>query len=66
MYFHLIYNCWAFGRGKKFDECSFTGWSVTVFILLANIFNYTFNLFLNNIVSESIIDESLFYVFISL
>ena len=34
-----------------------------MFILLANIFDYTFNLFINNIVIEPIIDESLFYVF---
>ena len=48
---------------KKFDKCLFTGWSARVFILLANIFNYTFNFFINNIVREPIIDESLFYVF---
>ena len=40
-----------------------TGWSSTVFILLFNIFNHTFNLFINNIVRKLIIDESLFYVF---
>ena len=40
-----------------------TGWSSTVFILLVNIFNHTFNLFINNIVRKLIIDESLFYVF---
>ena len=34
-----------------------------MFILLVNIFNYTFNLFINNIVRKPIIDESLFYVF---
>ena len=34
-----------------------------MFILLARIFNYTFNLFLNDIVSEPIIGEGLFYVF---
>ena len=32
---------------KKFDKCLFTGLSVTVFILLANIFDCTFNLFMN-------------------
>ena len=37
--------------------------SVTVFILLANSFNYTFNLFINEIVREPIIDEGLGYVF---
>ena len=40
-----------------------TGWSDTVFILLANILNHTFNLFIKNIDRESIIDENLFYVF---
>ena len=44
---------------KKFDKCLLTGWSGTVFILLDNIFNHTFNLIINNIV----IDESLFYFF---
>ena len=34
-----------------------------MFILLSRIFHYPFNLFINNIVRESIIDESLFYVF---
>ena len=63
IYFHLIYNCSAFGCGKKFDKCLLTRWTGTVFILLANIFNHTFNLFINNIVREPIIDESLFYVF---
>ena len=48
---------------KKFDICLLTGWSSTVFILLVNIFNHTFNLFINNIVKKPIIDESLFYVF---
>ena len=48
---------------KKFDICLLTGWSSTVFILLVNIFNHTFNLFINNIVRKPIIDESLFYVF---
>ena len=40
-----------------------TGWSSTVYILLVNIFNHTFNLFINNIGRKPIIDESLFYVF---
>ena len=48
---------------KKFDNCLLTGWSSTVFILLVNIFNHTFNLFINNIDRKPIIDESLFYVF---
>ena len=48
---------------KKFDICLLTGWSSTVFILLVNIFNHTFNLFIDNIVRKLIIDESLFYVF---
>ena len=48
---------------KKFDICLFTGWSSTLFILLVNIFDHTFNLFINNIVRKPIIDESLFYVF---
>ena len=56
IYFHLIYNCSAIGCGKKFDKCLLTRWNVTVFILLANIFNYTFNLFINDIVRETIID----------
>ena len=34
-----------------------------MFILLVNIFDHTFNLFINNIVRKPIIDESLFYVF---
>ena len=34
-----------------------------MFILLVNIFNHRFNLFINNIVREPFIDESLFYVF---
>ena len=34
-----------------------------MFILLANIFDHPFNLFINNIVRKPIIDESLFYVF---
>ena len=34
-----------------------------MFILLVNIFNHTFNLFINNIVRKPIIDESLFYAF---
>ena len=48
---------------KKFDICLLTGWSSTVFILLVNLFNHAFNLFINNIVRKPIIDESLFYVF---
>ena len=65
-YFHLIYNCNAFGYDKKFDNFLLIGWSVTVFILLADISNYTFNLFINNIVRQHIIDERLFYIFNSL
>ena len=66
IYFHLIYNRSAFGCDKKkFDKCLFTGWSGTVFILLANIFYYTFKFLRNNIVWEPIIDERLFYVFCS-
>ena len=34
-----------------------------MFILLVNIFNHTFNLFINNIVRKPIMDEILFYVF---
>ena len=34
-----------------------------MFILLVNIFNHAFNLFINNIVRKPIIDKSLFYVF---
>ena len=34
---------------KKFDICVLTGWSSTLFILLVNIFDHTFNLFINNI-----------------
>ena len=34
-----------------------------MFILLVNIFNHKFNLFINNIVRKPIIDEGLFYVF---
>ena len=64
IYFHLIYNCSAFGCDKKkFDKSLLTGWSSTVYILSVNIFNHTFNLFINNIVRKPIIDESLFYVF---
>ena len=63
IYFHLIYNCNGFGCGKNFDKCFLIGWTDTVFILLVNIFNHTFNLFTNNIVRKPIIDESLFYVF---
>ena len=62
-FFRLIYNCSAFGYGKKFDICLLAGWSSTVFILLFKIFNHTFNLFINNIIRKLIIDESLFYVF---
>ena len=62
IYFYPIYNCSAFGFGKKFDKCLLIGRSDTVFILLANIFNHTFNLFINNTVREPIIDESPFNV----
>ena len=48
---------------KKFDKCVFIGWSVAVFILLIKIFNCTFNLFINNVVRETIFDEGLFYGF---
>ena len=48
---------------EKFDNCLLTGWSGIAFILLVNVFNHTFNLFINNIVRKPIIDESLFYVF---
>ena len=48
---------------KKFDICLLAGWSSTLFILLVNIFDNTFNLFINNIVRKPIVDESLFYVF---
>ena len=48
---------------KNFDICLLTGCSSTVFILLVNILNHTFNLFINNIVGKPIIDESLFYFF---
>ena len=34
---------------KKFDICLLTGWSSTLFILLVNIFDHTFNLFINYI-----------------
>ena len=55
IYFHLIYNCSAFGCGfKKFDSCLFT-----VFILLADIFDYMFDLIINNIIREPIIDKML-------
>ena len=46
-----------------FDQCLSSGWSGIVFILLVNIFNHTFNLFINSIVRKPIIDESLFNVF---
>ena len=49
-------------KKKKFDIYLLTECSCTVFILLVNIFNHTFNLFVN-IVRKPIIDESLFYVF---
>ena len=65
-YFHLIYNCSAFVAIKKIDKCLFIGWSGTVFIFLANIFKYTFHLFINNTVREPIIDESLFHFLIKL
>ena len=26
IYFHLIHNCSAIGRGKKFVKCLLTGW----------------------------------------
>ena len=39
----------------------FIGWSRTVFILLANIFNYMFHLSINYIVRKAILNESLFY-----
>ena len=38
------------------------GEKVTVFILLAKIFNYTFNLFINNIVREPITDEGFYFI----
>ena len=44
---------------KKFDICLLAGWSSTLFILLVNIFDHTFNLFINNIVRKPIVDESL-------
>ena len=37
---------------KKFDICLLAGWSSTLFILLVNIFDHTFNLFINNIVRK--------------
>ena len=42
-----------------FNICLLTGWSSTLFILLVNIFDHTFNLFISNIVRKLIIDESL-------
>ena len=63
IFVHLIYNCSAFGCGKKFDKYLLTGWSDTVFILLVDIFNHTFNLFINNIFWKPIIDENLFHIF---
>ena len=44
-----------------FDKYLFIGWRVAVFILLADYLNCTFNLYINNIVREPIIDESLFF-----
>ena len=41
----------------------FIGWNVAVFIFLAEIFNFMFNLTVSNIVRETNIDESLFYIF---
>ena len=46
-----------------FNNILFIGWSVSVFILMTDIFNCTFNLFMNNIVKQPIIDESLFHIF---
>ena len=46
-----------------FDKCLLIGWGVTVFILLADISNCTFVLFINNIVKELIIGERLFHIF---
>ena len=45
---------------KKIDNVYFISWSVAVFILLADISNCTFNLFINNIVREPMIDDSLY------
>ena len=38
----------------------FIGWGVAEFIFWDSIFNYTFNLFINNLVREPIVDENLF------
>ena len=51
---------------QKFDKYMFIGWSVAVFILLADIFNCMFDLFINNIVRELIIDDSLSIIFLIL
>ena len=48
---------------KKLYICLLTRCSGIVFILLVNIINHTFKLFINNIVRKHIIDEVLFYVF---
>ena len=61
-YFHIIYNCSTSSCGIKIDKCVFIGWSFAVFILLANIFNCTFNLFISNEVREPIIDVGLLWV----
>ena len=37
-----------------FDIFLLTGWSSTLFILLVNIFDHTFNVFINNIVRKPI------------
>ena len=63
IFLNLIYNCSAFGYDKKkFGICLLTVWSSTLFILLVNISNHPFNLFINNVVTKPVI-ESLFYVF---
>ena len=41
-HFHSIYYCRAFDIGKNVRQM-LVFWSVAVFILLDNIFNYTFN-----------------------
>ena len=48
---------------KKFNNLLYIGWSVALFIWLAGICNSTFNLFVNNIVRDLMIDESLFHFF---
>ena len=65
-YFHLIYNCCASSCGKMFVKYVFIGWSVAGFILLAKFFYRTFNLFINNLVRDTIFDEGLYFVFNSL